>query len=84
MDELIQKSAIWRIAAIGSGAAAAIITGSRDDALHTQQIAEVQVQQQALAVEMKSLDSNVASLNLNLAVLTRELKDDGSIKPGQN
>lgn len=74
-QEMMRKGVVWIVASAITGASAAIVTTTRDDAVHTQQIAAIQQTDRALATAVNALNTTAEALSINVARLNQEMRD---------
>ena len=60
-----------------------VIYGTKQSAVTTTEIHQLQSGQAALTASLTTLDSDVQTLNVNVAVLTQQIKDDRGRRNGQ-
>lgn len=60
-----------------------VIYGSQQSAVTATEIHQLQIDQSALTSSLTTLDSDVQTLNVNVAVLTQQLKDYRGHRNGQ-
>jgi hypothetical protein len=77
IQDNIKHGLIWVVAAAVTTAGGAIIATSRDDAVQQQQIATIRARQNSERATLQVLASEVGQLNVNIAVLTQEMRDHG-------
>ena len=72
---------VWVVVALVASEAAwiakTVIYGSQQSAVTATEIHQLQEGQSALTSSLTTLDSDVQTLNVNVAVLTQQIKDDG-------
>ena len=82
---------VWVVVALVASEAAwiakTVIYGSRQSAVTATEIHQLQEGQSALTSSLTTLDSDVQTLNVNVAVLTQQIRDtrrsrnDGEVRP---
>ena len=77
---------IWIIITVGLGEigwfAKTVLIGNEQSAITATEIAELQKGQGALTGSLTALDSDVQTLNVNVAVLTQQIKDQKDERHG--